>query len=165
MSVSLAVLLALFAVLAVMLVRRGRGAAEDALERALEQVAVVVPQLAVALLAAGFLAKLIPSELIGRWMGPDAGWAALIVGALAGPVIPAGPVLAFSIAAVLERAGATPEALVAFVTSWSLFTLHRVLTYELPLLGASFLKLRLASVGLMPVAAGLIAAAIVRMAG
>ncbi len=163
MSVALIVLLALFAVLAVMVARRGRGTAEDAAERALEQFAHVMPQLAVALLAAGFLAKLIPGELIAALMGPEAGWTGLIVGAVAGPIIPAGPVIAFSVAAVLERAGATPEALVAFVTSWSLFTLHRVITYELPMLGPSFLRLRLASVGLMPVAAGLIAAAIVRL--
>lgn len=163
MSLSLLALFAVFAVLAVVVARRGRGAVEDAAERALEQFAYVMPQLAVALLAAGFLAKLIPSELIASLMGPEAGWTGLVVGAVSGPIIPAGPVIAFSVAAVLERAGATQEALVAFVTSWSLFTLHRVFTYELPLLGSSFMRLRLLSVGLMPIAAGLIAAAIVRL--
>lgn len=165
MSVGLFIIALLFLVLVVMVLRRGRAVAMDALERWLEQFAFVIPQLAMALLAAGFLAKLIPSELIAGVLGPEAGWWGLVIASVAGPIIPAGPVLAFSVAALFERAGATPEALVAFITSWSLFTVHRVLTYELPLLGPSFLKLRLLSVGLMPIAAGLIAAGLVRLFG
>lgn len=163
MSLGNLILAAFFVVMVGMVLRRGRSASLDALERALEQFAFIVPQLAVALIAAGFLAKLIPAEWVASFLGPEAGWKGLVIAAFAGPIIPAGPVLAFSIAAVFERAGATPEALVAFVTSWSLFTIHRMVTYELPLLGASFLKLRLLSVGLMPIAAGLIAAGIVRL--
>ncbi len=149
--------------LLVAVLRRGRAATHDAAERALEQFAHVIPQLCVALLAAGFLAKLIPAQWVAGLLGPEAGWMALVIAAFAGPTVPAGPVLAFSIAALFERAGATPEALVAFVTSWSLFTVHRMVTYEIPLLGASFLRLRLLSVGLVPIAAGLIAAGIVRL--
>jgi hypothetical protein len=142
--------------------RRGRATMLDGLERAMEQLAYVLPQLTVALLVAGFLSKLIPGELIGHLIGPEAGWTGLVIAAFAGPIVPAGPVLAFSIAAVFERVGATPEALVAFITSWSLFTVHRMISYELPLLGPSFLRLRLLSVGLVPIAAGVIAAGIVR---
>lgn len=151
-----------FAALLVVTRRRGRPVMLDGLERAMEQFAHVLPQLTVALLVAGFLAKLIPGELIGGLLGPESGWRGLLIAAFAGPIVPAGPILAFSIAALFERMGATPEALVAFITSWSLFTLHRMVSYELPLLGPSFLRLRLLSVGLMPIAAGLIAALLVR---
>lgn len=154
--------LAFLALLAVVR-RRGRATMLDGLERAMEQFAHVLPQLMVALLVAGFLAKLIPAELIGGLVGPEAGWRGLVIAAFAGPIVPAGPVLAFSIAALLERVGATPEALVAFITSWSLFTIHRMVSYELPLLGASFLRLRLLSVGLVPIAAGVIAAGLVKL--
>ena len=154
---------ALFLLLSAYVARRGRATAHDAAERALEQLAHVVPQLCVALLAAGFLAKLIPAEWIGGLIGPGSGLLGLLIASLAGPIVPAGPVLAFSIAALLERAGATPETLVAFVTSWSLFTIHRMVSYEVPLLGASFLRLRLLSVAFVPVVAGLIAAGLVRV--
>ena len=154
-----------FLVLSVLVARRGRASAHDAAERALEQFAQIVPQLCVALLAAGFVAKLIPAEWIGGLLGPGSGILGLAIASVAGPIIPAGPVLAFSIAAVLERAGATPETLVAFITSWSLFTLHRMVTFEIPLLGVSFLRLRLLSVAFVPIAAGLIAAGIVRVLG
>lgn len=151
--------------LLVAVMRRGRATAMDAAERAFEQFAFVIPQLGLALIVAGFLSKLIPAAFIAAYLGPEAGWMGLVVASVAGPVIPAGPVLAFSIAALLERAGATPETLVAFVTSWSIFTVHRMITFELPLLGWSFLKLRLLSAGLMPIAAGLIAAGIIRAIG
>lgn len=165
MNIGTTLMAILCAGLLVTVLRRGREPSLDALERWLEQFAHVIPQLAVALLTAGFLAQLIPSEVIAGLLGPEAGWWALVIGAVAGPIVPAGPVLAFSIAALFERAGATPEALVAFVTSWSLFTLHRVISYEIPLLGLSFLRLRLLSVGLMPIAAGLIAAGLLRLTG
>lgn len=155
-------LLAAFLSLLVVVRRRGRATMLDGLERAMEQFAHVLPQLTVAMLVAGFLARLIPGEVIGHLIGPEAGWRGLVIAAFAGPIVPAGPVLAFSIAALFERVGATPEALVAFITSWSLFTVHRMISYELPLLGASFLRLRLLSVGLVPIAAGMIAAGIVR---
>jgi uncharacterized protein len=152
-------------VMSVMVARRGRATAHDAAERALEQFAQIIPQLCVAFLAAGFLAKLIPAEWIGGLLGPGTGILGLLIASVAGPIVPAGPVLAFSIAALLERAGATPETLVAFVTSWSLFTIHRMVTYEIPLLGGSFLRLRLLSVFFVPIAAGMVAAGIVRLIG
>lgn len=163
MNIGLIILVFIFVIALIAVLRRGRADTLDAAERGLEQFAFVIPQLGVALMSAGFLAKLIPSDFVGRLMGAEAGVMGIVVGAVAGPIIPAGPILAFAIAAVFQRAGATPEALVAFITSWSLFTIHRVITYELPLLGFSFLKLRLLSVGLMPIAAGLIAAGILRV--
>ncbi len=160
-------LIAGFFVLAliVAVLRRGRETAHDAAERALEQLAFVMPQLLIAMLAAGFVAQLIPAEWVASLLGPESGWLGLLLASFTGPLVPAGPILAFSIAAMFERAGATPEALVAFVTSWSLFTIHRMVTYEVPLLGFSFLRLRLLSVGLVPIAAGLIASGILRVFG
>ncbi len=83
----------------------------------------------------------------------------------AGMIIPAGPVIAFSVAAIFARSGASTAALITFLTSWSLFAAHRIFIYEIPLLGPSFLRLRLSSVGLTPVLAGLMALAWAAMAG
>ena len=151
--------------LIVAVLRRGRQTALEAAERAFEQLAYVMPQLLIAMLAAGFVAELIPAQWVAGLLGPESGWIGLVVASFAGPLVPAGPVLAFSIAAMFGKAGATPEALVAFITSWSLFTIHRVVTYELPMLGFSFLRLRLLSVGLVPIAAGAIASVILKFVG
>ena len=86
-------------------------------------------------------------------MGAEAGFIAIVVGILAGMMIPAGPVVSFSIAAVFANEGASVPALVSFITSWSVFTLHRVIIFEIPLLGLSFLRLRLLSVLILPLLA------------
>jgi hypothetical protein len=135
------------------------------MERALEQFARLVPRMLCALLAAGFVAKLIPSALIAGQLGPDAGPRALLIAAAAGLIVPAGPAIAFSIAVVFARSGASVPALVAFITSWSVFAAHRMFIYEIPLLGPSFLRLRLASAAAMPLLAGLLAMAAVWLTG
>jgi len=66
-------------------------------------------------------------------------------------------VIAFAIAAVFAKSGATAGALAAFLTSWSIFAAHRIIIYELPLLGPSFLRLRATSALILPFLAGLMA--------
>lgn len=146
-------------ILAAIALRRGEHAFARGMERAVEQGAHLVPRMICALIAAGFIGKLMPSELIAQYLGKEAGVLAIVIGAAAGLILPAGPVIAFSIAAVFARAGASVPALVAFITSWSLFAAHRIFMYEIPLLGFSFLRLRVASVAAVPILAGLIAMA------
>ena len=89
--------------------------------------------------------------------GRGCGLLALPIAAVTGLIIPAGPVIAFAIAAVFAKAGASVPALVTFVTSWSLYAAHRILIYEIPLLGPSFLRLRALSVLVLPFMAGALA--------
>ena len=133
---------------------RADGSFRQGLIRGVEQVLKLLPRMLCALVAAGFLAKLIPTEIVSGLLGAEAGFIAILVGALAGMIIPAGPVVAFSIAAVLAYEGASVPALVSLVTAWSVFALHRVIIFEVPLLGLSFLRLRLLSVFLLPLLAG-----------
>ncbi len=156
MSVGLAILLLVLAVLVALAVRRGE-AALPITQRIVEQFAKLVPRMLCALVAAGFIAQLIPKQAISSLLGADAGLLALPVAAAVGLIVPAGPVIAFPIAVVFAKAGASVPALVTFITSWSLFAMHRILIYELPLLGPSFLRLRAASVALMPFLAGALA--------
>jgi uncharacterized membrane protein YraQ (UPF0718 family) len=125
--------------------------------RFIEQFAMLVPRMLCALVAAGFIAQMIPKEAIARLLGEDAGLLAIPVAVGAGLLVPAGPVIAFAIAAVFAKSGASTAALVTFVTSWSIFAAHRILIYELPLLGPSFLRLRILSAAAVPLLAGLLA--------
>lgn len=145
--------------LAAIALRKGTDTFARGIQRAIEQAAQLVPRMICALIAAGFIGKLMPSDLIAQYLGEDAGMAAILVATAAGLILPAGPVVAFSIAAVFARSGASVPALVAFITSWSLFAAHRMFMYEIPLLGLSFLRLRVASVAVLPILAGLIAMA------
>lgn len=153
MSIGFLLLLALLLFLLALAAAR-RTEPGPVLKRLFEQFFKLVPRMLCALVAAGFIAELIPKETIAGYLGAGAGIAALPVAAATGLLVPAGPVIAFAIAAVFVKAGASTGALVAFVTSWSLFAAHRILIYELPLLGPSFFRLRVVSVLAVPFMAG-----------
>ncbi len=120
----------------------------------------VLPRLAGAALVAGFVRVLVPPEVISRWVGGRSGWRGLIAATLAGLVSLGGPVTVFSLAATLRLAGADRGALVAYVTSWALLGVNRVLIWEIPLMGPDFALLRLAISAPLPVLAGLLARAL-----
>ncbi len=157
MNIGLTILILLLIGLVGLGLVRGEDTLARALVRAVEQLAKLGPRLFCALIAAGFIAKLIPSGFVAAYLGAEAGFWAVVAAVIAGLIVPAGPVVAFSLAAVLARSDASVPALVAFITSWSLYAAHRIFIYELPLLGPSFLRLRAISVLIVPFAAGTIA--------
>ena len=114
----------------------------------------VVP---VALIAAGFLAPLIPAELVGRWLGESAGFGGILIATLAGWCIPVPPVIFFPIVAVLLKSGAGVAQMTALVAAWNVFAFHRTLPMELPVMGGYFVSLRLMSSLFIPPVAGLAA--------
>ena len=133
--------------------------------RFIEQFVMLVPRMLCALVAAGFIAQLIPKQAIASLLGDDAGLLAIPVAAATGLLVPAGPVITFAIAAVFAKSGASTAALITFITSWSIFAAHRILIYELPLVGASFLRLRILSSAAVPIMAGLLAFAVGMLSG
>jgi len=73
--------------------------------------------------------------------------------------------LAFPLVIVLRNAGASTASLITFLTSWATLGFHRVLMWELPLLGPNFASVRyLASIPL-PFVAGALVLACVSVAG
>lgn len=159
MNIGVVVLWAILVMLVLVALKRGDNTLGRGAQRAVEQFAKLGPRMICALIAAGFIAKLIPAAAISRFLGEEAGFQAVVVGAFAGLLVPSGPVIAFSVATVFARADASVPALIAFLTSWSLFAAHRIFIYELPLLGPSFLRTRAASVVALPFLAGAIAIA------
>ncbi len=70
--------------------------------------------------------------------------------------------LSFPILAGLHQAGAGLGPLVAYLTGWSLLGLHRILAWELPLLGPRFVVVRLAVSLVLPPLVGYLAGTIAR---
>jgi uncharacterized membrane protein YraQ (UPF0718 family) len=124
---------------------------------AVEQFIKIAPRMIVALIAASFMVKLVPTEIIGRFLGDNSGITGIFIGSVAGLIVPAGPVISFAIAAALAAQGASVPALIAFITAWSLFSAHRIMLFEIPLLGPAFVRMRMLSVMLLPVLAGTLA--------
>ena len=148
-------MLAISGVLAIIATRRG--VLTDALKMSLERFIEVLPRVALALFAAGFLSHLIPSEPVGHAIGPASGFLGIAIAALVGGFIPSGPTVSFPVVVIFVQAGAGFPQIVAFVTAWSVIGFHRVLTYELPLMGWRFSAVRLASSAVLPLVAGLMA--------
>ena len=63
----------------------------------------------------------------------------------------------FSLLAVLGGAGADRGALIAYITSWAMLGLQRVLVWDVPFMGAEFSLTRLLICLPLPIIAGLIA--------
>jgi uncharacterized membrane protein YraQ (UPF0718 family) len=141
-------------VLGVVALARRDASFRRGLRRALEQSINLLPRMIFALIAAGFIVKLIPTEVIVGYLGAESGFKGILIGSLTGLIVPSGPAVAFAIAAAFALEGASVPALVSFLTGWSVFAAHRVLIFEIPLLGAHFVRLRMLSVTALPIIAG-----------
>jgi uncharacterized membrane protein YraQ (UPF0718 family) len=132
--------------LGVAVLRRGGPAvARSALATSASRLLAILPRIVVALVAAGFVSKLVPGETVAALLGPDSGWRGVLLASLVGGFVPAGPIVSFPLVVVLAKAGAGLPQLVAFLTAWSVFAFHRVLIYETTLMGWRFSAVRLAS--------------------
>ncbi len=118
--------------------------------------------IAVSFLAAGLAQSLVPREWVQGALGHDAGFRGILIATAAGAVTPAGPFVSMPIAAVLIRSGAAPAAVVAFLTAWALLAVHRLVAWEIPILGVRFAVLRYAASLLLPILAGLLVRAFTR---
>ena len=98
----------------------------------------ILPKVLAACLIAAFVAVLMPRDVVVKWVGAESGFLGLIITALAGIIVPGGPITVFPIAAAFIAVGAGIGATVAFVTSWTLLGYGRALVWELPFFGADF---------------------------
>lgn len=92
-------------------------------------------ELLLGFIIAGLLEVLLSPSEITAWLGAESPARGILVGWLAGLVIPGGPYLLFPIAANLWKSGAAPGTLIALITAKTLVSPIRMLTYEAPLLG------------------------------
>ena len=147
-------------VLAVSALRRSTAESRTAFTAAAERFIEIMPRIALALVTAGFLSVLVPAEPVARYIGPDSGFPGILVASVVGGFVPGGPILSFPLVVVLYKAGTGLPQLIAFLTAWSVFAFHRVLIYELTIMGWRFSAVRLLSSLVLPPLAGLLAMAL-----
>ncbi len=123
--------------------RRHDGSATKALVMTSEEFLHLLPRLALGVIGSGYIARLMPQDIIIAWLGPRSGFTGLAIASLAGALTPGGPVVGFSLGSAAIKAGAGLPQVIAYVTGWSLFTLNRVLVWEVPFMPAWFVRLRL----------------------
>jgi len=108
----------------------------------------------------GYIAAVIPQEVITGWLGPDSGWLGVLTAVIAGAATPGGPVVGFSLGAVALKAGGGAPQVIAYVIAWALFAFQRVLLWEIPFMPARFVWFRAAVSVPFPFLAAAIAMAI-----
>jgi uncharacterized membrane protein YraQ (UPF0718 family) len=158
------VFLAVVAVIALAAcLRRGPATARRAVADTGISLVKILPIFAVALPMAAFLAALIPTDAAMTWIGPESGMTGILIASLAGGLLPGGPFVTFPLVLAFAKAGAGVPQMAALITGWSVFALHRIITWEYPLLGWRFVALRLIAAAPLPMLAGLLAEAAVAL--
>ena len=122
----------------------------------------IVPRIALGVIGSGYIAAIIPSEVITGWLGPNSGWSGVLAAVIAGAATPGGPVVGFSIGAVALKSGGGAPQVVAYVVAWALFAFQRLILWEIPFMPARFVWFRAAVSLPFPFLAAAIAMAIGR---
>jgi uncharacterized membrane protein YraQ (UPF0718 family) len=111
----------------------------------------------VSFLAAGIAEVLLPQSFMRSALGESSGLRGILLATGLGALTPAGPFVAIPIGAVMVRSGAGVGPVIAFLTAWSVLALHRLVAWEIPILGWRLAALRYGVSLVIPVLAGLAA--------
>jgi uncharacterized membrane protein YraQ (UPF0718 family) len=116
----------------------------------------IAPLLVFAFITAGLVQAIIPTETISQWVGAESGFKGVLIGSVAGGLMPGGPFISMPIAAGLLQAGANIGTMVALITGWSLWAFTR-LPMEIGIMGWKFTAIRLTVTFTFPIITGLLA--------
>ena len=135
---------------------KGQGQHISGVKSALSMAIEILPLLILAFIVAGMIQVLVPPEPVSKWIGGESGIRGILIGTIAGALVPGGPYVCFPIAVGLLRSGAGIGTMVAFLTAWSLWAVSR-LPMEVGILGWKFTLIHIASTFFFPPIAGVIA--------
>jgi hypothetical protein len=150
------------AALAAIAWQRGRLVLTTSLREGSMDFVNIVPRIALGVIGSGYIAAVIPQEIITGWLGPNSGWLGILTAVIAGAATPGGPVVGFSIGAVALKSGGGAPQVVAYVIAWALFAFQRLILWEIPFMPARFVWFRAAVSLPFPFLAAAIAMAIGR---
>ncbi len=102
----------------------------------------LIPRMAIGMLGSGFIAAALPQDSVAYWLGSSSGVFGIAIATIAGAMTPGGPVVGFAIAAAALKGGAGAPQVIAYSTAWALYAFPRLLTYELPIMPAQVVWLR-----------------------
>ena len=136
--------------------QRGDGSHLAGMRQGWEMGLHLIPLLLAAFALAGLIQVAIPAEMIQSWLGEGSGIRGILIGTVAGALIAGGPYVSFPIIASVYQAGAGVGTTVALITGWAMLGLGQI-PFELSLIGPRFTLIRLSTVCITPVLAGILA--------
>ncbi|MEX0752627.1 MAG: permease [Xanthobacteraceae bacterium] len=146
----------------IVFIRDGRDRFLEILYHDLRLFADVLLKVGAGCLIGAFLARLLPRELVAKWIGAESGFAGLLIATLLGALLPGGPVTIYPVASAFLVVGADVGATIAFITSWTLLGYTRALVWEIPFFGLEFVGWRILLSTPLPIIAGLLARLLIR---
>jgi hypothetical protein len=114
----------------------------------------LLPRIALGMIGSGFIAEMLPSQLIPVSLGPETGTLGLVFASVLGALTPGGPVVGFALATAALKSGAGVPQVIAYTIAWALFALPRVVIYEIPSMPPRVVWLRVAVSLPLPFLAG-----------
>jgi hypothetical protein len=105
----------------------------------------LLPRIMLGVVGAGYIAALLPQEVVGRWLGADSGFTGLCIAVIGGALTPGGPVIGFSIGTAALKGGAGAPQVIAYTTAWALFAVQRFVMWELPVMPRRLVWLRVSA--------------------
>ncbi len=102
----------------------------------------LTPRVAIGVVGSGYVAAVLPPEVLGGLLGPNSGILGTAIATLAGALTPGGPVVGFSVGVAALKSGAAAPQVIAYTTAWALFAIQRVASYEVVAMPAKVVWLR-----------------------
>jgi len=118
---------------------------------------VLIPRVLVGVVGSGYIAAVMPQDLVGHWIGPNSGLIGITIAAACGAATPGGAVVGFSIGAAALKGGAGAPQVIAYTTAWSLYTIQRLINWEIHMMAPRVVWLRAAISVPLPILAGIAA--------
>jgi hypothetical protein len=149
------VLWLLVAVLAFIAAMRSKALFREAAFEGGRDFLVLIPRIAIGVVGSGYIAAVMPQDLIATWIGPGSGVMGILIATIIGAATPGGAVVGFAIGAAALKSGAGAPQVIAYSTAWSLYTIQRLLNWEIHMMAPRFVWLRAAVSIPLPILAGL----------
>ena len=121
---------------------RSRHLLRDSVREGIVDCLRLLPRIMLGVIGAGYVAALLPQELVGRWLGADSGIIGLSIAVVGGAFTPGGPVIGFSIGAAALKGGAGTPQVIAYTVAWALFAVQRLTLWEIPVMPQRLVWLR-----------------------
>jgi hypothetical protein len=121
---------------------RSRKLARDSIKEGTIDCVRLIPRIMLGVVGSGYIAALLPQEVVGRWLGADSGVTGLCIAVFGGAFTPGGPVIGFSLAAAALKGGAGTPQVIAYTVAWALFAFQRVFLWEIPVMPPRLVWLR-----------------------
>jgi hypothetical protein len=138
------ILWGLVAVLALTAAVRSKTLCREGLWEGSRDFVVLIPRVLIGVVGSGYVAAVMPQDLIAQWIGPSSGFFGVLIATMAGAITPGGAVVGFSVGAAALKSGAGAPQVIAYTTAWSLYTIQRLINWEIHMMAPRVVWLRAA---------------------